>query len=58
VDTGNTLRANGLQPLETIAEISSRMVVNKASMKTKSAAVKALLADFAAQVEAAQLVAG
>ncbi len=53
VDTGNTLRANGLQPLETIADISSRMVVNKASMKTKSSAVKALLADFAAQVDKA-----
>lgn len=51
VDTGNTLKANGLLPLETIAEISSRMVVNKASMKTKSSAVKQLLADFAAQVE-------
>lgn len=49
VDTGNTLKANGLEPLETIAEISSRMVVNKAAMKTKSSAVKRLLADFAAQ---------
>ena len=35
VDTGNTLRANGLEPLEHIADISSRLVVNKASMKTK-----------------------
>ena len=35
VDTGNTLRANGLVPLEHIADISSRLVVNKASMKTK-----------------------
>ncbi|MDX1498224.1 MAG: ATP phosphoribosyltransferase [Salinisphaeraceae bacterium] len=51
VDTGNTLKANGLQPLETIADISSRMVVNKASMKTKPAAVKALLRDFAAQLD-------
>ena len=50
VDTGNTLKANGLQPLETIAEISSRMVVNKASMKTKSVAIKALLASFSEQV--------
>jgi ATP phosphoribosyltransferase len=43
VDTGNTLRANGLGPLETIAEISSRLVVNKASMKLKHARVKTLI---------------
>ncbi len=46
VDTGNTLKANGLVPLETIAEISSRLVVNKASMKMKAGAVKELLAIF------------
>jgi len=39
VDTGNTLRANGLEPLEHIADISSRLVVNKASMKMKHAKV-------------------
>ena len=32
VDTGNTLRANGLVELEQIAEISSRLVVNKAAL--------------------------
>jgi ATP phosphoribosyltransferase len=35
VDTGNTLKANGLMPLEHIADISSRLVVNKAAMKMK-----------------------
>jgi len=35
VDTGNTLRANGLAALETIADISARLIVNKAAMKTK-----------------------
>lgn len=39
VDTGNTLRANGLEPLEHIADISSRLIVNKASLKTKSKAI-------------------
>lgn len=48
VDTGNTLKANGLEPRELIAEVSSRMIVNKASMKTKHAAIQALLDDFAA----------
>ena len=33
VDTGNTLKANGLEPMEHIADISSRLVINKASMK-------------------------
>ena len=35
VDTGNTLKANGLVPLEHMADISSRIIVNSASMKTK-----------------------
>lgn len=43
VDTGNTLRANGLAPLEHIAHISSRLVVNKAAMKMKHATIKALI---------------
>ena len=40
VDTGNTLRANGLIPMEHIADISSRLVVNKASMKMKHARIQ------------------
>ncbi len=43
VDTGNTLRANGLEPFEHIADISSRLIVNKAAMKVKHARVKALI---------------
>ena len=43
VDTGNTLRANGLTPLEPIADISSRLVVNKASMKLRHREIKPLL---------------
>lgn len=43
VDTGNTLRANGLEPLEHIADISSRLIINKAAMKIKHVAVKRLL---------------
>lgn len=35
VDTGNTLKANGLKPMDKIADISSRLIVNKASMKMK-----------------------
>jgi len=51
VDTGNTLRANGLVPLEHMADISSRMVVNKASMKMKHTALQGILDKVAAAVE-------
>ncbi|MCU0833253.1 MAG: ATP phosphoribosyltransferase [Chromatiaceae bacterium] len=44
VESGNTLKANGLVPLEHIADISSRLVVNKASWKMKHASVMALVA--------------
>ncbi|MDO9104594.1 MAG: ATP phosphoribosyltransferase [Methylovulum sp.] len=46
VDTGNTLRANDLEPRELIMNISSRLVVNKAAMKIKNAAIAELLAQF------------
>ncbi len=50
VDTGNTLKANGLMPLETIADISSRLVVNKASMKRKHSRVQSLIDRIAEAV--------
>lgn len=50
VDTGNTLKANGLAPLEHIADISSRLIVNKASMKMKHAMVKSLVDSMAKAV--------
>jgi ATP phosphoribosyltransferase len=50
VDTGNTLRANGLAPLEHIADISSRLIVNKAAMKMKHQPVKDLMNGLAAAV--------
>jgi ATP phosphoribosyltransferase len=43
VDTGNTLRANGMEPRELIAPISTRLVVNKASMTMKHAQIKPLI---------------
>jgi ATP phosphoribosyltransferase len=39
VESGHTLKANGLVALETICEISSRLIVNKASWKMKHRAV-------------------
>lgn len=52
VDTGNTLRANGLVELEHIAAISSRLIVNKAAMKMQHARIKALIDELAAAVAA------
>lgn len=46
VDTGNTLKANNLEPRELITEISSRLVVNKAAMKMKHQAIQTLIDQF------------
>ena len=43
VESGNTLKANGLVPLEHMHDISSRLVVNKASWKMKHATIQALV---------------
>ncbi|HHX83180.1 MAG TPA: ATP phosphoribosyltransferase, partial [Pseudomonadaceae bacterium] len=43
VDTGNTLRANGLEALDLIADVSTRVIVNRASMKIKHLKVQQLL---------------
>ena len=54
VDTGNTLKANGLRPLKKIADISSRLVVNKASMKRKHASVQRFIDQLAEAVRQQQ----
>ncbi|MGZ5140417.1 MAG: ATP phosphoribosyltransferase [Burkholderiales bacterium] len=46
VSTGNTLKANGLIPVEEIASISARLIVNQASLKLKRMAVQPLLDAF------------
>jgi ATP phosphoribosyltransferase len=51
VDTGNTLKANGLEARETICEISTRLIVNRASMKTKFDLVQGLIQQLEAAVE-------
>ncbi len=52
VDTGNTLKANGLLPLEQICDVSSRLIVNKAALKTKHLRITALVRQLAAAVGA------
>ncbi|WP_163560173.1 ATP phosphoribosyltransferase [Halomonas sp. NO4] len=51
VDTGNTLRANGMSPRELIAPISTRLVVNQAAMAMKHARIKPLLERLTAAVQ-------
>ncbi|TAG27642.1 MAG: ATP phosphoribosyltransferase [Burkholderiales bacterium] len=46
VSTGSTLKANKLIEVERIMEISSRLVVNQTSLKTKQADLKPILAAF------------
>jgi ATP phosphoribosyltransferase len=53
VATGNTLKANGLVETEVICQVSSRVVVNKASMKMKHAALRDLLGRLRALDQAA-----
>ncbi len=42
-ETGSTLQANGLVELDDITDISSRLIVNKASMKMKHKTIHALM---------------
>ena len=51
VDTGNTLKANGLVPLDHIMDISSRLIVNRASLKMKNQAIKSLVDKIEQAVE-------
>jgi len=46
VETGSTLRENGLQVLEEILPISARMIVNRTSMQMESARIKDLIAKI------------
>lgn len=50
VDTGNTLKANGLVAVDTVCEISSRLIVNKAAMKMKKVMVRQLIDSFSAAI--------
>ena len=53
VDTGNTLKANGMEPQDLIADISSRLVVNRAAMKRKHQRISQIIERLRAVVEAA-----
>ena len=50
VESGSTLRANGLSVLEEVAECSARLVVNRVSMKTKRERIRQIIDGMAAEV--------
>ncbi|MGJ9459480.1 ATP phosphoribosyltransferase [Oceanobacillus sp. CF4.6] len=51
VETGNTLKENGLTVFEEIENISTRLIVNKASFATKSAEVQQLINQLKSALE-------
>jgi ATP phosphoribosyltransferase len=56
VDTGNTLRANGLEPRQHIHDISTRLVVNRASMKMKYAQIQPIIDRLSVAVSGRETV--
>ena len=46
VDSGQTLKANGLVEIESIFDISSQLITNKASMKTKTESIEKIINAF------------
>ena len=51
VETGTTLKENGLEVTETIAGISARLIANTASLKMRKQEIEALAARMEAQIE-------
>lgn len=51
VDTGKTLKENGLEPRELIMPVSSRLIVNKTALKLKQARIQPLVDQLQAAVE-------
>lgn len=46
VATGSTLKANGLVETEVIAQVTSRLIVNRTALKTRPEAIGAMIARF------------
>ena len=51
VSSGRTLKENGLAEVEVIAEVSARLIVNRAAFKTRSAEIGPIVAGVRAAVE-------
>jgi len=46
VETGRTLRENGMRVIEDISQISAKLIVNRTAMKIKSQQVNGLISQF------------
>ena len=51
MSTGGTLRANNLEEVEDIMPISSRLIVNQASLKLKRELLQPVLDAFAGAIQ-------
>lgn len=51
VSSGKTLEANGLREVNVIADISSRLIVNRAAFKTRAGEINALITRFREAVD-------
>ncbi len=51
VESGSTLKANGLSVLEEVCDVSARLVVNRVSMKTKRDRIRQIVDGMSALVE-------
>jgi ATP phosphoribosyltransferase len=52
VQTGSTLKANGLHETEVIAQVTSRLIVNRTALKTRAEEIGAWIARFRAAINA------
>ncbi len=53
VSSGKTLKANGLREMDTMMQVSSRLIVNRAAFKTRSAEINTWIDKFRGAVDAA-----
>jgi ATP phosphoribosyltransferase len=53
VQTGSTMKANGLVEIEHIADVTSRLIVNRAALKTRAEEIHALVERFREAADAA-----
>ena len=52
VSSGQTLKANGLEPVEEIMPVSARLIVNQAALKTRRAQLQPIIDAFASAARA------
>ena len=55
VETGTTLKENGLEPFETIVDISARLIANRVSYKFKNEQIRAIDAQISALLKEGSL---